>query len=102
MCIKKSYYLVGSPTVGWDNEIIFKREAAYAAAHENLSARVFISAGTEEPLNMLPNMLRWKGLLASRNYKGLQLQSHIFQDETHQSVIPVTFSRGLRYLYGVQ
>jgi predicted alpha/beta superfamily hydrolase len=94
-----THYLIGSPSLYWDNEIMFKRESAYSEQFEDLSARVFLSAGTLERAGYLPNMIRLAERLMSRNYESLQLQSHIFEDEMHLSVIPATFSRGLRFLF---
>lgn len=37
--------------------------------------------------------------LERREYQGLELRAHVFQDETHVSVFPAAFSRGLRWLY---
>ncbi len=34
--------------------------------------------------------------LEDRNYPNLRMTIHIFENETHLSVIPATFSRGLR------
>lgn len=33
-------------------------------------------------------------------YTPLKFKLDIFEDESHNSVIPVTISRGLRYIYG--
>jgi hypothetical protein len=70
-----------------------------------LCATVFLSAGALEAIYepafaaMLSNVARLTELLASREYPGLKLTSHIFHDETHLSVIPATFSRGLRTVF---
>ena len=102
-------YLIGSPSLWWDapqgfehlydNPVMFRLEREYAIKHGDLAARVFISAGTEEPRIASP-VVWLQGLLGSRKYPSLELEYHIFPDETHLSVIPATISRGLRYLYG--
>ncbi|MFZ1991672.1 MAG: alpha/beta hydrolase-fold protein [Alphaproteobacteria bacterium] len=38
--------------------------------------------------------------LAARNYKGLELTTHVFEGETHTSVYAPALSRGLRTLFG--
>lgn len=45
-------------------------------------------------------MLRMAEILAAREYSGLEVTSHIFEGENHQSVIPATMSCGMRFLYG--
>ena len=97
-------YLIGSPSLWWDNAVMFEREREYSREHGDLSARVYLSAGTDEgfgsPAMMLPNMLRLAETLAGRNYPGLELEYDIFQDETHLSGFPASMSRGLRFLFG--
>ena len=97
-----AYYLIGSPAVLWDNEVMFEREEAYANEHDDLPARVFMSAGAEEnPTGyMVSSMLKMSGSLMNRNYPSLEIGRHIFDDETHTSVIPMYVSRGLVFLFG--
>ena len=98
-----SHYLIGSPSLWWDNEVLFERERAYSEEFKDLSARVFMSVGSDEGGNkMMPNVVRMADSLSNRNYENLQLERHIFEDETHLSVIPATYSRGLRFLFGRQ
>jgi predicted alpha/beta superfamily hydrolase len=94
-----THYLIGSPSVWWDNGVMFEREKEYASTHEDLPARVFLSAGTEEPF-MLQRMLRLAIALAGRDYPGLELKRFVVQDETHTSGVFPTMSRGLRFLFG--
>ena len=49
---------------------------------------------------MLSDMLRMAETLSAREKRGLELTSHIFEGETHLSVIPATMSRGMRVLFG--
>jgi predicted alpha/beta superfamily hydrolase len=92
-------YLIGSPTLQWDDEIMFEREEAFNDNHPDISAHVYLSAGTEEEMN-LAVMLKFSETLKSRSYESLILEHHIFENETHASVIPATISRGLVTLYG--
>ena len=95
-----AYYLIGSPALWWDNEVMFEREETYANEHDDLPARVFMSVGSEERDNMKSVMSRMSGSLMNRNYPSLEIGRHIFDDETHTSVIPMYVSRGLVFLFG--
>ena len=95
-----AYYLIGSPALFWDDEVMFEREEAYANEHDDLPARVFMSVGSEEHEIMESVMSRMSGSLLSRNYPSLEIGHHIFDDETHTSVIPMYVSRGLVFLFG--
>lgn len=48
---------------------------------------------------MVGNVEDVSATLNQRAYKGLDLTTHIFEGETHLSVIPGTFSRGLREVF---
>lgn len=101
-------YVIGSPAIHHDNSITMKYESTYAAHHDDLPARVFMSAGSreegddpliEELFQFVTNMKTLAKLLRERNYPGLQLTTHVFEDETHGSVVPAAFCRGLRMVF---
>ncbi len=93
-------YLISSPSLGWGGGEIIKEEAHFfAAGHKDLAAQVFISAGSSEPDEMIPDVKQLVKILRSRNYKGLEITERIFDNETHFSVTPFALSRGLRVLY---
>jgi len=103
-----SKYIAGSPSLYWDENLIFGIEQKYADTHTDLAAKVFISAGELEAIQepefagMVRNVVKMNDILNSRGYKNLHLTMHIFADESHLSVIPATFSRGLRTILGKQ
>ena len=103
-------YVIGSPAIHHDDRVILAHEAAYAARHTDLPARVFLGVGGREeqddPLiepafRFVTNVERLVATLQGRNYPGLQLTSHVFEDETHVSVVPALYSRGLREVFAV-
>jgi len=98
-------YIIGSPSIYWDNSVIMKMEEAYSKKSNSLPVRVFLSAGQLEAVTepehagMLSNVAKLTEIFSSRKYEGLNLSTHFFPDETHLSVIPATFSRGLREVF---
>lgn len=94
-----SHYLIGSPSLWWDNGLIFQHEQQYAQFHSSLNAKVFISVGELEEELMIKPVKYMAQSLHNRNYQGLDLHTHIFENERHFSVIPATLSRGLRVLF---
>ena len=99
-------YVAGSPSIWWDDTVLFATEQAYADAHSDLAAELFISIGSlEQPegteaYGMVTNMHKMADTLEQRGYPSLQLTRYEFAGETHLSVIPATFSRGLRAVLG--
>jgi len=99
-------FLVASPSIWWDECIGKRYEEEYAAQHNDLSAAVFLSAGSleEEPevakhARMVGNMRELAATLAGRQYPGLRLTSHVFEGESHSSGMFTAFARGLKVLF---
>lgn len=93
-------YLVGSPSVWWDNLALLNIEDVYAAQHRELSANVFLTVGGLEPPFMIGDTYRMAQVLSSRNYAGLNLKTVFIEDETHKSSVPAFTVKGLRAIYG--
>lgn len=104
-----SGYILGSPSLWYDEGHIFDMEEAYAARQRDLSANVFLYVGEYEgvragdrrfnqTIDIVGDNLRMVKVLESRRYPGLSLKSAILNDEDHVSVAPRGFTRGLKYL----
>jgi predicted alpha/beta superfamily hydrolase len=95
--------IAASPSIGWDNRLIFQMESAYAQSHDSLPAQLFLSSGfledNEENGETVSHVKELVEILESRNYSGLQIKTAYFEDETHISVVPAQISRGLRSIY---
>jgi predicted alpha/beta superfamily hydrolase len=97
-------FIIGSPALWWNSRVIFKHEESFAAEGKALPARVFFSVGSLEQrlapaYPMVADLQAFVDTLKRRNYNGLESQTHIFDDETHISVVPATISKGLRFIY---
>jgi uncharacterized protein len=92
-------YYAGSPSIKYDNGFLFTLEDKYAGTHEDLKAKLFMSAGGSEDSVMIANMKKMAAQLESRKYPGFTIDTHIFPDETHNSCIPSSVMRAFRVLY---
>jgi len=101
-------YVIGSPAIHHDNKVALVYESNYAANHNDLPVRMFMAVGAREEMDdhlidpsfqFVTNVKVLAKRLQKRRYPGLQLTTHVFEDETHFSVIPATFSRGLRVVF---
>ena len=102
-------YVLGSPPIFRSDCAILDAEAAYAAAHDELPARVFLAVGgleQDDPFSAIRPRHRFvdhvrtlSETVAGRDYQGLQMTTKVFPDESHLSVTPVTYSRGLRVVF---
>jgi uncharacterized protein len=97
-------FVIGSPSLWWNHRVLFSMEESFAASGKPLPVRTFFSVGLlEEQMGprypMVTDLRAFVQRLEHRKYKGLELQAHYFEDETHGSVVPATISRGLRFAY---
>ena len=97
-------YLLASPSIWWDGRAIFDFEDAYAAEHDDLAARVFLSVGEGEKefgseFNMAGNVVEMIERLTGRGYASLSVEHQTLPTESHNSTIGAAVSRGLRSLF---
>ncbi len=96
-------YVIASPSLWWDNGVIFQMEEKYAGAHTNMAKKVFLSVGSMElasgPQGMIDNAKEIVEKLKNRNYPDLDLWFNIFQNETHLSVVAVSIQKGIEKVF---
>lgn len=108
-----SGYLVGSPSLWWDDGIAAQWEEEWARHHADLPAHVFLSVGANEqtvgdswknegfPLDALERIAEVDSVrsfgdrLRARGYPSLRLEVVVFEGEYHLTAPPAMFSRGL-------
>lgn len=88
-------YFAGSPTM-WPQ--LFEYEEEYASTHEDLKARLFVTAGGRES-DLLEPVQRLVGRLRARRYSGLEVLSTVFEGEAHTTCMAAAVSRALCVLY---
>jgi predicted alpha/beta superfamily hydrolase len=94
-------YVIGSPAADWDDGILFDDLAAYARSKRALPVELFLSAGELELENGIREATeRMIAALEAEDFEGLEMKTHVFPQETHNSVIGATLSRGLRAVFG--
>ena len=107
-----SAYIAASPSLWWGDGYMLRREQEYANAYDDLATRLFTSVGglestplpnatdeRREEIERLGVVAKFEGFvdaLPGRGYPSLQFESHVFDGETHVSVMPAALSRGLR------
>ena len=105
-------YVLGSPSLWFDERLLFARERTFAAAHKDLHARVYLGAGEFETLSpkgrphdprydtdddMVADTRDFARALALHRYPGLKLRSEVVAGEDHLTVAPALMTRGLMW-----
>ncbi|AJA09158.1 esterase family protein 1 [Sphingopyxis fribergensis] len=107
-----SGYILGSPSLWYGKRHMFALEKAYAAAHRDMSAKVYVYTGeyeaarTADPrfnkrVDMVGDSDALVQMLKRRAYPGLQIRADVLNDEDHVSVAPRGFTKGMTYLLPV-
>ncbi len=102
-------YVLGSPSLWYDKRHMFGVEAAYAAKHRDLKARVYLYTGEYEAVrkgdarfnqetDLVADSRAFAAVLRKRDYPGLTLEDEVLNDEDHVSVAPRGFTRALKVL----
>ena len=86
-------FIIVSPSYWYDDEMIFGMIKAAKA-----EGRAYVSAGAMENPVMARDVRRLAAAL--RNRKDLEIRHEILEGETHNSIFPSAFSRGLRWAFG--
>ncbi|MEE9449779.1 MAG: alpha/beta hydrolase-fold protein [Ignavibacteriaceae bacterium] len=92
-------YFAGSPSIKWDESYMYRLENDFAASHKDLPVRLFMCVGGLESDSYINNFNKMNQLLRSRNYPNLELETLIFENETHGTTGPASICRGLKILY---
>jgi predicted alpha/beta superfamily hydrolase len=100
-----SHYILGSPSLWFDQGVMFAREAAYAKKHSDLDARVFLYVGEFEAVSprrhynetndLVRDARRLERALRDRRYPSLRIETHVLANEDHLTVAPRGATAGL-------
>jgi pimeloyl-ACP methyl ester carboxylesterase len=109
--------LAVSPSLWWEDRLPLRWEQEWAASHDDLDARLFMSVGAREQapgggwlsegfsdeiiawFNQVTNFRTFTRRLKSRAYPSLAFDAVVFPDEYHMTVYPAAVARGLVRLF---
>lgn len=94
-------YIIGSPYLSWDDFKIFDVQDDAFKKFKDINAKVFISVGSEEDeekyFNPTDDLVT---NIETKDYKGLKLDTKVFEGGTHLICPPETISYGLISVFG--
>lgn len=91
------HYIIGSPSLWYDKNVIFRMEDGYSKSNKGLKANVmiYVDADVTGKNSMVTDVLTFEKSLRSRAYKSLKLHVEVLKNENHHSVFPALLSKGL-------
>jgi predicted alpha/beta superfamily hydrolase len=91
-----SRYILTSPALGWDNEILYAYNKNYSEKKKELPAKVFMGIGGYENV---PDFQKFVDQLKEKNYQGLELQTKVQEGMGHSGAKAEGYTRGLQFIY---
>lgn len=91
-----------SPSLWYDDHLLMGMEEAFAQRVRALPVHLYAGVGIREvnsERNMVTDLQQFTGQLRTHGYEGLELQMHVLENETHNSVFPIVLTKGLRWVY---
>ena len=104
-------FAVGSPSLGFGNDVLFEMENDYAQQFNQLPVKLFFGIGEQEehspfsPAGYLGTIVsvsgfyRFAALLEERGYAGLEFSKKVFEGHGHTDVMGPFVTSGLKYLF---
>ena len=94
------HYIIGSPSLDYDNAVAFRLENEYAATHKALNAKLYLhSSEYEEEMDQTDNFSKLIKQIKAHQYKGLELESLVVPKMSHASSGPYAGARGLQFIF---
>lgn len=90
------WYVLVSPALAWDNELVASLERSRSQSLAGLPARVYTAVGDADAPNVIEPWKRLDAKLQTRGYEGFHYLSEVLADETHISAFPIAVTHGLK------
>ncbi|MGD8428695.1 MAG: alpha/beta hydrolase-fold protein [Balneolaceae bacterium] len=94
-------YIAISPSLWYDNHYLFLLEKETAQTVNDANLTLYLTVGNREINNLynMPQDLRnFAKRLKSRNHQNLRMRYEVLSGETHNSIFPGAFTRGIRFI----
>lgn len=102
------HYILSSPSFWFHENVTWSFEEAYAADHEDMPAKVYLSVGgLENPADggssyeMVADVFEFERRLRSREYEGLEIRATAVDGLNHETVFPVVLLNALLWHFAV-
>jgi hypothetical protein len=92
-------YIANSPSLWYDNNLIFLLEKSFVEKHHELNAKLFTSSGGYEEEFDPVSFKKFIAQVQASKYKGLEIESLVVDKTGHGSAGPYAISRGLQFVF---
>lgn len=93
-------YWISSPSMVWDDQVLLREEAKYAASHQDLNATVFADVGELEDTTMVAALQTLADRVRSHDYLHLRWKTEVAHELPHTGTFMAMAPLALYNLYG--
>lgn len=90
-------YVLTSPAIMWDNNVLYSYEESYHTQHARLPARLFMAVSALEGSDAMFG--KFVDRLKSRNYQDLKIETRVLEGMGHAGSKPEGYTRGLQSVF---
>lgn len=90
-------YAAASPAVGWDKEVLYKFEKAFAKKKIEKPVKLYLTIGDVE--RGKPAYEKFANLLTTNKYNNVSIRSKVLENTGHSGTKSETYNRGLQFIY---
>jgi hypothetical protein len=94
-------YISISPSLWYDDHIVMKMEKELAQEKRIPRGTAFFGVGSIE-VNMEKDLMELRKQMSDRSHENFKMRFTVLEDETHNTVFPSAFSKGLRFVMGLR
>ncbi len=90
-------YILTSPSISWDNSVLYTYEESYHAQNTRLPVTLFMAMSSLEGIETIFN--NFVDSLKSRNYKDLRFDTRVIEGMGHSGSKPEGYTRGMQFVF---
>lgn len=92
-------YIIGSPSLFWDNFEVVKRLSNKGSVSANSVKAIYTYVGGDEGDMMINPLSKFNEFLKIKTGGNIKTNNQVYQGENHLSVIPAAFSTAVKFVY---
>jgi predicted alpha/beta superfamily hydrolase len=95
-----SKFVISSPSLWYDDGVMFSRQKTFVASGGDLAADIFFSVGALESIgdaDMVADLKKFHNVFKARRYPRLKTQMHIWPGRDHLDVFPDMIMAALKW-----
>lgn len=95
-----SKYVISSPSLWYDDDVMFSRQKKFVASNSDLGADIFFSVGALESAgdaDMVADLKKFDRAFKARRYPHLTTQLHVWSGRDHLDVFPDMITAALKW-----